>query len=253
MALTQTVLLRSMAWQSFGKQRYARGTMSDQRDDDNQGDHVDKAFPEGSGLGLTLRSETTPKLSEKWAKHGIMRHGMSHAGVTLWEWNLKTGELRIDSLADGHPFHYALPSPTVWERIVHEEDRDRLLEALRTFESTSYLAFDCFFRLATDEPRWVHARDMHLETTKHGNPKAVVGLFFDATESEIAKEQLLWGREFCGEPDDKGQIRLIRVLSERRRHERDASRTANLMDQCYHEFMSLFPSATFPRSEKTSI
>jgi DNA-binding NtrC family response regulator len=200
---------------------------------------------------LIPRKESSAEI-EKWTWKKFFERGLGHAGVALWEWRLKTDDLEILSGFGDSKDSSPLPSLTKWERIAHEEDRDRLLEALRTFESTSYSALDCFFRLATQEPRWVHARDMQVSLDAKGQPESVFGIFFDDTESEISKEELFWGQEFSVGREDNGQIRLIRALSERSRHEKDGRKIANLMNQCYHEFMSLFSFSDLPAFRKNA-
>src|SRR5208283_6123241 len=132
------------------------------------------------------------------------------------------------------------------------DDRERLLEALTRFEHTSYTALDCVFRLAADgSPRWVHARDMHLYLNANGEPHYVVGLFFDVTDSQVAKEEMFWGREFP-QRGNEDKIHLLRLLSERQRHQNDANAISGLMDQCYQEFMSLFSFSSLPAFRKNA-
>jgi hypothetical protein len=98
------------------------------------------------------------------------KQGLGHAGVTVWEWDMKTGEVWIHSAPDGHPFRYDFSSPTSWGKIVHKEYRERFRDALRLFKQTSWTWFDCFFRLATRVPHWVHARNIQLLPDSNENP-----------------------------------------------------------------------------------
>jgi hypothetical protein len=64
---------------------------------------------------LFSRKESAAEIG-KWTWKKFFEHGLSHAGVTLWEWDINTGVLRIDSLASGHPFYYECSSPTTGKR-----------------------------------------------------------------------------------------------------------------------------------------
>ncbi len=65
-----------------------------------------------------------------WTWRKFFEIGLKYAGITLWKWDLKTGTLDFFSQSTETTDFYSLPSPTTWERIVHADDRDRLLEAL---------------------------------------------------------------------------------------------------------------------------
>jgi DNA-binding NtrC family response regulator len=179
------------------------------------------------------------------------RHGLSHAGVTAWEWDIKTGEVLIYSAPEGHPFCYDFSSPTTWGKIVHKEHRERFREALRIFQQTSWSWFDCFFRLATRVPRWVHARNIHLLLDSDGNPAKVRGLFFDATESQLAKNQLFWDRK-PSRSDNKSTGLHVQRLSELARHSKDAKKIKLLRTQCDQEFKCLFDYSNLPAFKRNS-
>jgi DNA-binding NtrC family response regulator/PAS domain-containing protein len=201
-------------------------------------------------LRAVLSTRGTTEIG-RWTLNEFLEYGLSRAGISLWEWNLRTRDLEFLSESAVEAGHYPFSSPTTWELIVHEADRNRLLEALRNFENTSFSSFDCYFRLSTEVPCWVHARDLHLLVNADGEPEAVMGLFFDATQSELAKEELFWGHD-SGNRDDNNEVQGLRMQSERRRHERDASRISGLMDQCYHEFISLFSFSDQPAFRKNA-
>ena len=211
---------------------------------------TDKEAPSDDRANQEIGQENSAE-KRKWTWKEFYERGFRHAGVTLWEWDSKTGVLLIDALALGHPFYYEFSSPTSWEKLVHKEDRDRLLDALRRFEETPGSSLDCFFRLATKFTRWVHARDMHLVLDSEQKLSKVIGLFFDVTESELAKNQLFWGKQPPARDDGDG-VRVLRMISERLRHEKDASRIAALRNQCYHQFMSVFSFSDIPSFRKDS-
>ncbi len=185
-----------------------------------------------------------------WTWKKYFEIGLDYAGITLWKWNIRTGNLELASGSAKTSRSHGFPSSTTWKKIVHADDQERLLEALTRFEHTSYTALDCVFRLAADgSPRWVHARDMHLYLNANGEPDYVVGLFFDVTDSQVAKEEMFWGREFP-QRGNEDKIHLLRLLSERQRHQKDSNAISGLMDQCYHEFMSLFSFSNLPAFRK---
>ncbi len=201
----------------------------------------------------SIPSRQVPEREEKtnWAVKDSLEKGLTHAGVALWRWDLMTDDLLIFSAFEESKDQSSFPRLTTWERLVHEEDRDRLFESLHTFESTRFLAFDCFFRLSADEPRWIHARDMGVQTAELGEPMAVTGLFFDATEGELARRKLMWGQEF-EHRGSENPIAVVRRIAERLRHENDGGRVSDLMDQCYHQFISLFSFSNLPAFRKNT-
>jgi DNA-binding NtrC family response regulator len=185
----------------------------------------------------------------KWTGKKLLEHGLSHAGITLWEWDIKTGEVWIHSAPQGHPCCYDFPSPTNWNEIVHKEDHIRFTEALKVFEQTSWSWLDCYFRLATKAPRWVHARNIRLSADSNEALPRVRGLFFDSTESELAKNMLFWDRKA---PRSSNESTTLRLRIELERHGKDAKKIKSLRTQCDRQFDCLFNYSNLPAFEKNA-
>lgn len=196
---------------------------------------------EQAKCGLVFSDEATTKsltqgLNEK-GEVSLWKLGMCHAGVTMWEWDLKTREIKIDELAEGPPLCYDSLERNTWDGIAHEDDRKRVMEAVQRFEETGYVSFDCSFRLATEIPRWVHARDMQLVLDANDEPLQVIGIFVDITESQIAKNCACWGKDLP-ESDSEDRINWHRLISELDHHYVDGDR----IDEIRHQFDSMFNS-----------
>jgi transcriptional regulator with PAS, ATPase and Fis domain len=205
--------------------------------------------PEEAKYHLLFREEATVKLltqeTDQKGEVKLWRLGMCHAGVIVWEWDLKTKEIRAEGLAEGPPFYYESLKGNTWEDMAHEDDRERVLAALQRFEEMGYVSFDCFFRLATEIPRWVHARDMQLVLDANQEPTTVIGIFFDATESQLAKEDVCWGRELP-QDDSEDKFNWHRMLSEFERHEGDRDRIYKIRRQCVDQFGSIMAVSDVP-------
>jgi PAS domain S-box-containing protein len=169
----------------------------------------------------------------------------------MWKWYPKTGTLQLDSLAGNDPLSEEFAAVTSWKKIVHQSDRKRLEVSLRRFEDSGYKVFDCAFRLSTTIPQWVHARDMYHVYGPDGSPAMVAGLFFDITESELAKEKMYWGKELPSLVQS-GAASWLRMLAEFDRHQTDSGRIAHLRDQCGYEFDSLFQKSNVPCFKKNA-
>jgi transcriptional regulator with AAA-type ATPase domain/PAS domain-containing protein len=242
--------------------------MVDEKDCDHETENVDAAnetsvegvilpfndkgvncSPENAKYHLLFREEATVKLltqeTDQKGEVKLWRLGMCHAGVIVWEWDLKTKEIRAEGLAEGPPFYYESLKGNTWEDIAHEDDRERVLEALQRFEEMGYVSFDCFFRLATEIPRWVHARDMQLVLDANQEPTTVIGIFFDATESQLAKEHVCWGQELP-QDDSEDKFNWHRMFSELDRHEDDRIRIDKIRDQCADQFGSMMAVSDVP-------
>lgn len=220
-----------------------------------QGDHEPSSEGGGEPLPiLVLRTEAERKELKDGTCYSVtdwevLRHGLAWAGITTWTWDLKTRELVIDDLAENHPFYYPASQATTWEEIAHEDDRERVLDALQSCEQSRYVAFDCCFRLATEIPRWVHARDTRLLLDINEKPLTLWGLFFDVTEGELEKERLFWGRQLLKESmHDK--VNWLRTSSELDRHMKDFERIFEIKMQCQEHFDSLLGLSDIPAFRK---
>lgn len=209
---------------------------------------------EQAKCGLVFSDEATIKLltqdRDEKVEVRLWRLGMCHAGVTVWEWDLKTREIKIDELAEGPPLCYGSLEGNTWEEIAHEDDRKRVLEAVQRFEETGYVSFDCSFRLATEIPRWVHVRDTQLLLDANEEPMQVIGIFIDVTESQIAKDHVYWGKEL---PENESEnVNWLRLMSEIDRHDMDGDRINEIKYRSGESFDALMIFSHIPAYRKNT-
>jgi transcriptional regulator with PAS, ATPase and Fis domain len=182
----------------------------------------------------------------------VLKLVLCHAGVTWWQWYVKTGDLVTD-FPDDDLFYdrEACVESTTWEELAHEDDRIRVLESVQRFEETGYISFDCSFRLSTEMPRSVHARDVLLLLVTNKRPTSVLGIFFDVTESQIARDHTYWGKEL---PEDEAEDRInwYRLISELDRHDIDGDRIDEIKSQSRGVFSSLMILSDIPAFRKNA-
>jgi two-component system cell cycle sensor histidine kinase/response regulator CckA len=88
-----------------------------------------------------------------------------------------------------------LDDPEMWVRLLHPDDRDRVLELHRTLPIDQ--EFDCEYRLIAKDGRAVWLRDRSVTIYDDaGNPLHSQGYVVDITEAKRAQEEIVRAKEF---------------------------------------------------------
>lgn len=116
-------------------------------------------------------------------------------GLWAWDWNLATGELwfnpgweRLIGYAPGE-----LPDgPTAFDRLVHPDDKARVLAAVRACLKGETATYDCEHRLRAKDGswRWFADRARVVERAADGRALRMVGARDDITARRVAEDRL---------------------------------------------------------------
>ena len=90
----------------------------------------------------------------------------------------------------GYTFNEVLEKPSLWQERLHEEDRERVLAALRDRERSGRFSVEYRWRCADGEYRNLHDQAVLL-TDARGKPVEFAGTLTDVTERRLLESQLL--------------------------------------------------------------
>ncbi|MFW6340965.1 MAG: PAS domain-containing protein, partial [Wenzhouxiangella sp.] len=117
------------------------------------------------------------------------------AGVGTWEWNVQTGELRINprwSEIVGYQLEELEPtSIATWERFAHPDDLTASEEALQRHftDQTDHYEAELRMRHRDGHWVWVFDRGRVVTRTDQGEPEWVVGTHLDISARKQAEQQ----------------------------------------------------------------
>ena len=90
----------------------------------------------------------------------------------------------------GYTFNEVLEKPSLWQERLHEEDRERVLAALRDRERSGRFSVEYRWRCADGEYRNLHDQAVLL-TDARGKPVEFAGTLTDVTERRLLESQLI--------------------------------------------------------------
>ena len=90
----------------------------------------------------------------------------------------------------GYTFNEVLEKPSLWHDRLHEEDRERVLAALRDRERSGRFSVEYRWRCADGEYRNLHDQAVLL-TDAQGKPVEFAGTLTDVTERRLLESQLI--------------------------------------------------------------
>ncbi len=116
------------------------------------------------------------------------------AGMGLWDWDLVTDEVYFSAewkAQLGYELHELPDAFVEWEKRLHPEDRERVLNAVRDFREGRTTVYDIEFRLRHRDGswRWMLARGEFVRN-QTGEPVRMMGCHMDVTDRKRAEAAL---------------------------------------------------------------
>ncbi len=110
---------------------------------------------------------------------------IEHIAQIVWLMEWPSLNMIYISPAFGHIWGFsaedARAHPERWLEAMHEEDRERLWQAVEAFPEDDRFLFDYRMRDATGEERWLRAEGMFFERDERGMPALAAGVTSDIT------------------------------------------------------------------------
>ncbi len=114
--------------------------------------------------------------------------------AATWEWNVQTGELRLNELwaqMQGHTLEELAPiSIDTWNRFLHPDDKPRSQAAVARHFSGEADNYECALRLRHKAGHWVWVQDRGqvISRTEDGQPLWVLGAHTEISALKAAEE-----------------------------------------------------------------
>lgn len=149
-------------------------------------------------MEIEKRQQSESKLRESEQRFQLALNASSDM---IWDRNPETdqvyfGEQWYRSL--GYEDH-EMPngSASIWERLIHPDDRERVLDAREKHFSGDVPRYEAEYRIKNKagEWQWILARGQVIERDKHGKPTRVVGTHTDVTRLKTVEKQLQEARD----------------------------------------------------------
>ena len=144
---------------------------------------------------VTERKKTEEELQESEERLELAVQG---ADLGLWDLDVKSGKVVVNERAAqmaGYESHELDPTMSLFERLCHPEDKERVLSDLRAHMNRESPGLDEEYRILTKSGawKWIQARGKVAERDEHGNAVRMAGTFLDITQrkkSELALRRL---------------------------------------------------------------
>ena len=138
--------------------------------------------------------------AELWESRQRLELAIEGADIGMWDWDVVTGTGHYTSKwAEnlGYKGGEILPLFDAWEKLLHPDDRDKTLMAVKANLSGQSQSYENEHRLldASGGWRWVLARGKVVERDAKGNPLRQAGTLIEVTERKRAEEALKKSRE----------------------------------------------------------
>ena len=169
----------------------------EQRVDRLGADLVVNAYPTPDGLALYLRDVTEKRRRERELREVSERLQLAIEGadVGVWDWNVRTDEVRFDerwAAMLGHDADEVDSDLSTWEDRVHPDDIDDAWEAIEAHFDGESDIYQCDFRMRTKSGdwKWIRDRGRVVERDESGDPLRAVGIHIDVTEEKEREREL---------------------------------------------------------------
>lgn len=128
------------------------------------------------------------------------RRAMDAISDGVWDRNAETGEVYYgDNWARvlGYTQEDLRTGRIVWERLLHPEDKEKTLQALRDHLSGKAAYYSAEFRLknSTGDWQWIYARGKIVEYKEDGSPQRFIGTHTDISSRKELEESLVKNTE----------------------------------------------------------
>lgn len=139
---------------------------------------------------VTNHKKTEKALRESEEKFRLV---MEVTNDAMWDWNLNTNEVYRNprhATMLGYAPHELTASQEEWEKRIHPDDRDAVLQKLNEHLAGNVESVEIEYRLKTKSGDyvWVLGRGKVVEYNKDGTPARVIGTNIDITERKRAEE-----------------------------------------------------------------
>ena len=151
----------------------------------------------GAVEDVTERHEAAQKLAAKRAKIEAILHA---TGSATYEWNLQTGETRVDAgwarMTGNKLTDFGTVDVHTWSAQIHPDDRPKVQTAFQNHFQNPETPFDFEVRKQHVDGHWVCLLNRGRVTsfTPDGKPEWVFGVQIDITERKRQEEALLQSR-----------------------------------------------------------
>ena len=160
-------------------------------------DLVVNAYPLDDGLALYFRDVTEKRERERELREVSerLRLAVEGADVGVWDWNVRTDEVRFDerwAAMLGHDTDEIDFDLSTWEERVHPDDIDDAWDAIEAHFAGETDVYRSDFRMRTKSGdwKWIRDRGRVVERTDDGEPLRAVGIHIDVTEEKERERDL---------------------------------------------------------------
>ena len=160
-------------------------------------DLVVNAYPTPDGLALYFRDVTEKRERERELRELSERLQLAVEGadVGVWDWNVRTDEVRFDerwAAMLGHEADEIDFDLSAWEDRVHPEDVGDAWDAIEAHFAGETDLYQADFRMRTKSGdwKWIRDRGRVVERTDDGEPLRAVGIHIDVTEEKEREREL---------------------------------------------------------------
>ena len=143
------------------------------------------------GMDVTENKKAQEVLEQSEEK---FRLAMETTDDALWDWNLVTNELYRNprhATMLGYEPHELTASQCEWEKLVHPDDKQSVLEVRDEYLSGKRDSFETMYRLRTKagDYVWVLGRGKVVAYNNDGSPARMIGTNIDITERKKLRER----------------------------------------------------------------
>ncbi|QWC20321.1 PAS domain S-box protein [Halorubrum sp. 2020YC2] len=160
-------------------------------------DLVVNAYPTDDGLALYFRDVTEKREQERELRElsERLRLAVEGADVGVWDWNVRTDEVRFDerwAAMLGHETDEIAFDLSSWEDRVHSDDIEDAWDAIEAHFAGEADLYQADFRMRTKSGdwKWIRDRGRVVERTDAGEPLRAVGIHIDVTEEKAREREL---------------------------------------------------------------
>jgi diguanylate cyclase (GGDEF)-like protein len=136
-----------------------------------------------------------PRIEEEW-----LRIVQEIAGVGIWDWRIAEGSARCtesNTVLYGLPPSTVMPSVELWQKLIHPDDRARVLDELDS-AAVGLSQFETEFRVICPDGalRWIAAKGRSV-CDSDGKPIRLVGVNYDISRLKQAEQASKQAAEEC--------------------------------------------------------